>query len=209
MAIASKPSLDEFSALASSCPELCEEAFLLQFYSCDCLSSGREQFVVPDLQPLPSVVSVPRQSWSEDIEDKDFLDHTCTCKAEQVGWPSLTRCAYLLLQEQGRSAALKHLLGLVAKARDKQTLGGLGNETLTYLALHMVHFYASLGSWSFNDSFASFIASCGQKLLDPKLPYEFYSGSLLYSEEAKSSLVLPDLRPLPSIVSETAVVTKR
>lgn len=204
LALASRPDLrdGEFSVLASRCPELCAEDCLRRYYSAGALASGKGTFVVPDLQPLPSVVAVPDGAWHEGLDDEAFLEALRTRTLPSWGLPCLVRCAYLLLQKEGRRQGLRSLLGEAADLREQPKLpvGLFVHETLAYFTLHMVHFFIASSGLPQEQPFAGFARTC-PRCLDPLLYCDYYSDALLHSKEAQTELVLPDLCPLPSLVS--------
>jgi len=204
LALASQPDLQEseFSVVADRCPELCGEECLRSYFSEEALASGKDAFVVPDLQPLPSVAAMPVATWHEDLDDEDFLLKLQQRALPSWGLPSLVRCAYLMLQREGRRQGLRSLLDKAAELRRQPgpPPGLFAHETLAYFTLHMVHFLCASAGWPFEQPFAGFAARC-PRALDPLLYSDYYSDVLLHSREARTGLVLPDLCPLPSLVS--------
>jgi hypothetical protein len=66
--------------------------------------------------------------------------------------------------------------------------------TLTELWVRLV---AAHVAWHPADTFGNFIAGNGQ-LLDKNLPLRFYSRERLYSQEARSKWIEPDIKKLPT-----------
>eukprot|EP00928_Gymnodinium_smaydae_P056892 TRINITY_DN40190_c0_g1_i1.p1 TRINITY_DN40190_c0_g1~~TRINITY_DN40190_c0_g1_i1.p1 ORF type:complete len:645 (-),score=64.99 TRINITY_DN40190_c0_g1_i1:303-2237(-) len=189
------------SDLAVKCPDILNEDYILRYYSTDALSRGCDSFVVPDLQALPSVIEVHSQTWYSDMDDETFLASLQTGSIPYLGMSCLSRCAYLFLR-QGRRQALARLLAEVTNAREHADTSRcmFAHETLAYFTLHMVHYYSIVGHWKLSESFASF-ASCNKQVVDPLLYRSYYSDILVHSKEARDCLVLPDLCPLPNLVS--------
>jgi len=207
IAIASYPQFQQssFSKVAAMCPELLAVGTLSQYYSEEALARGRETFVVPDLQALPSVIAVTSPTWHRTLSDKDFLASVHQGSLESLGVPSLARFAYLGLRE-GRRKALATLLEEVHKKQlvPKTKSDVFAHETMAYIVLHMVHYASTAAGWSVVDQpFVMFVERFAH-LVDPLLYKEFYSERLIFSKEARESLVLPDLSPLPDLVPRAA-----
>jgi len=202
LALAQVPALKEapFQQLEQRCPELCQEDCIYKYYSRSVLAAGSASFVVPDVAPLPSVVSVPEATWHEQLDDDSFLEAVQRKALSSWGLPSLARLSYLLLR-QGRREGLRQLLQEVETLRKSEASAGLfAHETLAYFTIHMTHFFIASNGWSVSEPFPDFAKKC-DKILDAWLYRTYYSDRVIHSTEARSRMVLPDLCPLPNLLA--------
>lgn len=118
------------------------------------------------------------------------------------------RLIWLLLSRYGRREALPMLFHLAKTFSPMEATTGVYNESLTYFWINTVHFAmteakVSLLATADNEKtlndFKIFLAG-NPHLMDENYVFTFYSRSLLMSEKAKESVVLPDLQPMPCIV---------
>jgi hypothetical protein len=91
--------------------------------------------------------------------------------------------------DEGRSHFRQALLGYV----NAVGASAIYNETLTCVWLHLV---ADAVAHHPSSEFERFLAE-NPRLLDRRLPYEFYSEGALASDLARAQFVEPDRKPLP------------
>ena len=106
------------------------------------------------------------------------------------------RVIWSSLQVFGRRDAVKHIFDHIA------FYTGEKNETLIYFWIQLVH-YARETTKHSSDHFGEFLVRNPQLLNERELPLTYYREKTLFSDQAKSSVVLPDLKQLPSILVNT------
>ena len=77
------------------------------------------------------------------------------------------------------------------------------NETLIYFWIQIVH-YASEATKNPTNDFAGFLLMNPQLLNETELPLAYFKRDTLFSNQAKTTVVLPDVKPLPSILPSSA-----
>ncbi|KAJ7042346.1 ADP-ribosylation factor [Mycena alexandri] len=149
------------------------------------------------------------------------------------------RVAYLLLTIHGRQKGKNMIFDGIEKyiAQSEQTRGRTFHVTMTYFWIQMVHLGIRSASVSFPapspvdmefkgdnhstaqtlvedtdaksvDAFARFLV-LNPFLADGNLWAEYYSKEVIMSPDAKATMVLPDKKPLPNIVTRDAIPGKR
>lgn len=150
----------------------------------------------------------PLEEWLSRVDNEDdafiaqLVDLSLTC------WDHYThlRIAYVLLTKHGRATAMPMLFGHLRRFIEEAPYLNLPgskqstfHETMTYFWMHMVH-YAMVSTKLPEESFHVFL------LMNPQLANSglflfYYSKQLmLLNPAARKEVVLPDIKPLPSIV---------
>nr|GAT52009.1 ADP-ribosylation factor [Mycena chlorophos] len=167
--------------------------------------------------PTPS----PIESWltRADIDSPDSVFLEQFENLSLPAWDHYThvRLAFLILTRHGRQAGKDRLFsGLesyIARAPRSQTNGRTFHLTMTYFWLQLVHFGIQStppqarglddgGDWLRFLLVNPFVADGG-------LWQQYYSKDVMMSPKAKTEMVLPDLKPLPSLVVRDALEKAR
>jgi hypothetical protein len=153
------------------------------------------------------------QEWltRHDEPDDDFLRSLDDYSLSSWDHRTHLRIAWVLLTKHGRREGLKRIFSGIKKfiensPRTRRTgspesRGMTFHETMTYFWSHMVH-YAIVATKNPDNTFVGFL------LMNPQLSngglfLHYYSKQrMLLDPEARSSVLLPDKVPLPSIVGE-------
>ncbi|CAF0790494.1 unnamed protein product [Adineta steineri] len=77
------------------------------------------------------------------------------------------------------------------------------NETLIYFWIQIVH-YACEATKNPTNDFSGFLLMNPQILNEIDLPLTYYKKDTLFSNQAKTAVVLPDIKPLPSIIPSSS-----
>jgi small GTP-binding protein len=77
------------------------------------------------------------------------------------------------------------------------------NETLIYFWIQIVH-YASEATKNPTNDFTGFLLMNPQLLNESELPLTYYKKDTLFSNQAKTKVVLPDVKQLPNILPSSA-----
>jgi ADP-ribosylation factor 1/2 len=166
----------------------------------------------PAAAPLPELTEEERMEatlleWlaREDAPDNEFLAAFAEYRLEYWDHYTHLRIAWLLLERHGRREGMKCIFdGIRAfidnSPRTQRSRGTTFHETMTYFWVHMVH-YAREATANPVGDFKTFL------LLNPQLCnggmfLHYYTKKLmLMTPDARTQVVLPDLRPLPSLLS--------
>ncbi|GAQ85950.1 GTP-binding ADP-ribosylation factor [Klebsormidium nitens] len=162
----------------------------------------------PELSTKEKEMEALLQQWleQEDEPDDEFLDKFRTYTLDSWDHRTHLRIAWLYLTREGRREGMRLIFeGIKAfianSPRTKRARGTTFHETMTYFWVHMVH-YALATTSNPDGGFKTFL------LLNPQLAnggmfLAYYSKKLmLHTPEARTSVVLPDKAPLPSLVSD-------
>jgi len=149
------------------------------------------------------------QEWlsREDEDDDQFLEKLAAYKLDSWDHRTHLRIAWLLLSKHGRKNGMPLIFQGIKEYIDnsdntKRSRGTTFHETMTYFWVHMVH-YALTATKNPTGDFKVFL------LMNPQLSngglfLHYYSKNvMLKSPDSRTQVVLPDVRPLPSIVSST------
>eukprot|EP00277_Geminigera_cryophila_P027408 CAMPEP_0179483732 /NCGR_PEP_ID=MMETSP0799-20121207/60830_1 /TAXON_ID=46947 /ORGANISM="Geminigera cryophila, Strain CCMP2564" /LENGTH=519 /DNA_ID=CAMNT_0021297373 /DNA_START=397 /DNA_END=1956 /DNA_ORIENTATION=- len=146
----------------------------------------------------------------EDAPDDDFLDAFARYDLESWDHYTHLRVAWLFLRKHGRREGIRHIfdgikLFIANSTRTQRSRGTTFHETMTYFWVHMVHFARESATIpAAKIDFKSFL------LLNPQLSngglfLTYYSKKLiLQTEESRVRVVLPDLKPLPSLLCDVS-----
>lgn len=151
----------------------------------------------------------------EDVPDDDFLQQLDD--ATLAVWDHYThlRIAWLYLTRYGRRDGMQKIFSSIKSfiersprtRRGDTSRGTTFHETMTYFWTHMVHFAIVSSSSSkalpFEKPFKQFLV-LNPQLSNGGLFLHYYSKKrMLLDAEARSSVLLPDIRPLPSLITHS------
>ena len=112
------------------------------------------------------------------------------------------RAIWASLKIHGRQETVKQIFNhLKTYLRDM-------NETWVYFWMQIVH-YAMMAMRHQAEDFMQFLIMNPQLLNEADLPLTYYKRETLFSVEATAHVVLPDRKPLPSIVPSSTATTAR
>ncbi|CAM2715404.1 unnamed protein product [Rotaria socialis] len=115
---------------------------------------------------------------------------------------TLLRIIWVNLTIYGRQKTVKVLFD-----RFKSYINDM-NETLIYFWLQIVH-YAFEATKNPTNDFTGFLLMNPQLLNETEVPLSYYKKDTLFSSQAKITIVLPDLKQLPSIVRASSASTNK
>jgi len=137
----------------------------------------------------------------EDEPDDEFIEKFKTYKLEKWDHRTHLRIAWLYLTKDGRREGMKKIFEGIKNfiENSNRTNGKTFHETMTYFWIHMVH-YAIQATPNPSGDFKGFL------LMNPQLSnggmfLQYYKKeTMLNNPEARVKVILPDLKPLPSII---------
>eukprot|EP00286_Rhodomonas_abbreviata_P025296 CAMPEP_0181294310 /NCGR_PEP_ID=MMETSP1101-20121128/3528_1 /TAXON_ID=46948 /ORGANISM="Rhodomonas abbreviata, Strain Caron Lab Isolate" /LENGTH=520 /DNA_ID=CAMNT_0023398951 /DNA_START=105 /DNA_END=1667 /DNA_ORIENTATION=+ len=190
-------------------PQLCNGGMFLHFYSRKLMlqtSDARTQVLLPDVRPLPSLLSNVDAAATSTAPAEDFVspskpltDDEWVHKFEQRLLPSWghearLRLIWIRLKRLPRREAVKGLFS------DLEAFERQGHHvTLVYFWVSMVTLCMAKAADA--ETFNSFVQrTSSQCLRNPDLIDKHYSQRLLASADAKAAFAAPDLKPIPSVV---------
>lgn len=146
----------------------------------------------------------------EDGDDNEFLEKFADCSLESWDHRTHLRIAWLFLKRYGRREGMKKIFAgikhfIANSPRTYRSRGTTFHETMTYFWIHIVH-YAMETTKVPKDDFKTFL------LLNPQLAngglfLHYYSKKLmLQTAESRMEVMLPDIRPLPSLITDVSKV---
>uniref|UniRef100_A0A7R9VZ73 Uncharacterized protein n=1 Tax=Chlamydomonas euryale TaxID=1486919 RepID=A0A7R9VZ73_9CHLO len=157
------------------------------------------------------------QRWMsvEDSPDDALLAALEDCSLEVWDHRTHLRIAWVLLSRHGRRAAMplifdgiKNFIEKSPKARRASGRGSTFHETMTYFWVHLVD-YAMHATRNDAGNFRTFLL-LNPQLADGGLFLRYYSKArMLHDPEARTQVVLPDVKPLPSILSDVSGLKHR
>ncbi|KAF9444491.1 P-loop containing nucleoside triphosphate hydrolase protein [Macrolepiota fuliginosa MF-IS2] len=162
----------------------------------------------------PGNLAQKLNEWLGRIE-QDSTPDMFLSQFEQVAlpqWDHYThiRLAFLILKihgrQKGKDMIFKGIQKYIAESKGLQTTGRTYHTTMTYFWIQIVHFGiqntvpsgTDNGSEGLDDEFARFLI-VNPYMADGQLWLDYYSKDVIMSSEAKTSMVFPDKKPLPSI----------
>lgn len=156
---------------------------------------------IPDEKPL-------LEKWLEieDEGDEEFLEKLIQFKLESWDHRTHLRIAWLYLNKYGRREGMKLIFSGISNfiRNSERTRKTTFHETMTYFWVHMVH-YAIVATYNPTKDFKGFLFSNPQ-LSDGGLFLEYYSKEVMLRDRlARTQVVLPDKKPLPSIVHNSVL----
>jgi signal recognition particle receptor subunit beta len=141
----------------------------------------------------------------EDNAPEEFLQQIALCTHHVWDHRTRIRIAWLHLQQHGRRRGMSATFAAIKKFLNDAPVDITHNmqfhETLTYFWFHIVHF-AAASSPAVDDSFSRFLLRNPQ-LLNEKMHLEYYTEKLIMdTPSTRQTVALPDIQPLPSIVTD-------
>lgn len=147
----------------------------------------------------------------KDGDDDEFLQQLEECTLDNWDHRTHLRIAWLLLSRHGRREGLAKIFAGIRHFIDNshrtfRSRGTTFHETMTYFWTHMVH-YAMVTTANPRKDFNTFL------LLNPQLAngglfLHYYSKKLmLQTADSRLQVVLPDIRPLPSLVTDVETLS--
>ncbi|KAI6656896.1 GTP-binding ADP-ribosylation factor [Oopsacas minuta] len=213
---ATKNPTKDFKGFLLMNPQLANGGLFLEYFTKDLMlmkMESRKQVVLPDIKPLPSIISStkPHSQFilpvvkKQTLTDAEFLEKFEEKSLNQWGLEEEIRAVYVCLFMKGRRQGTK----LVHSGMEKFQGSGY-NLTATYFWIQMVWYYmcvegidkvaGSEDPTSTHVDFSTFIEKYSV-ILDRKLPLKYYSSKVLYDDpKAAVEFVLPDKKQLPSII---------
>ena len=134
-----------------------------------------------------------------DMEDQDtaeqYVEKFCAHEnfTTRFDHRSIIRIIWSSLQLLGRKQTIKTIDDHIRFYLPEM------NETLIYFWIQIVH-YARQSEKVSSTNFSEFLVRNPQLLNEQSLPLTYYRSTTLNNDKAKSSVVLPDLKPLPNII---------
>ena len=143
-----------------------------------------------------------------DESDDDFLGKLYDCSLESWDHRTHLRIAWLLLGRLGRREgmnktfeSIKHFIETSPRTRGREGRGNSFHETMTYFWVHMVDF-SMRSTHNPSHTFQTFLLM-NPHLANGGLFLHYYSKRLmLLDAESRTSVLLPDIRPLPSLITD-------
>eukprot|EP01038_Epipyxis_sp_PR26KG_P005144 gene5144-7164_t len=175
------------------------------------MDKKESQVVVAKVESERSKEELLLEEWLERVDEEDelFLQKLTDATLDQWDHRTHLRIAWLYLTLYGRREGLSKIFTSIksfiersprTQRKDAATRGTTFHETMTYFWVHMVH-YAMNATKNPNNQFKTFL------LLNPQLSngglfLHYYSKQrMLMDAEARVSVLLPDIRPLPSLIT--------
>lgn len=143
-----------------------------------------------------SLFEVNALQWLSQVDDdttNEFIKTLEGRKVEIFDHRVLLRTIWSFLKMYGRRKTVETVFDTI------RTYVSDGNETLIYFWIQIVH-YALEASKNPTDDFAGFLLMNPQLLNETELPLSYYEKETLFSDNAKGTVVLPDVKHLPSIL---------
>eukprot|EP01102_Stenamoeba_stenopodia_P003944 TRINITY_DN1407_c0_g1_i1.p1 TRINITY_DN1407_c0_g1~~TRINITY_DN1407_c0_g1_i1.p1 ORF type:complete len:497 (-),score=121.96 TRINITY_DN1407_c0_g1_i1:116-1606(-) len=204
--VATKNPTNDFKGFLLMNPRLSNGGLFLEYYKKDTMMNNpeaRKQVILPDIKPLPSIISplpsqpkpivIPATS-SSPVEDSDelFLSKFENKTLDRWNHHCLLRVIWSYLARDGRRKVVNTIFSSLQEFQ-KQGF----HYSLTYFWIQLVEYYTALtGAKSFSE-----LISAANDLKDEQLYLKYYKKATIMSSQAQSQMVLPDLKPFPSIVT--------
>eukprot|EP01112_Ceratiomyxa_fruticulosa_P014739 TRINITY_DN4248_c0_g1_i1.p1 TRINITY_DN4248_c0_g1~~TRINITY_DN4248_c0_g1_i1.p1 ORF type:complete len:540 (-),score=112.25 TRINITY_DN4248_c0_g1_i1:117-1679(-) len=139
------------------------------------------------------------------VEDKDseeeFIGKFKEHKIENFDHRVLLRGFWTFIKHFGRRETVKSIFAIL-----QSYYNDAYNDTLTYFWLNIVH-YAMQTTSNPTNNFFGFLVLNPQILRESEFPLEYYSKKVLFSEDAKKNVVLPDVKKLPDLIPKAMIIT--
>jgi len=169
---------------------------------------------VPESKPEKLHEETLLEKWLavEDEPDDEFIEKLLKFDLETWDHRTHLRIAWIYLTKYGRKEGLKLIFEGIKNfiANSKRTTRSKGttfHETLTYFWAHMVHYAISSTKNPTND-FKGFLVMNPQ-LSNGGLYLKYYKKeTMMNNQEARIQVVLPDLLPLPSMITDVSKLSK-
>eukprot|EP00475_Leptophrys_vorax_P045763 TRINITY_DN9627_c0_g1_i2.p1 TRINITY_DN9627_c0_g1~~TRINITY_DN9627_c0_g1_i2.p1 ORF type:complete len:573 (+),score=143.83 TRINITY_DN9627_c0_g1_i2:163-1719(+) len=169
--------------------------------------SGEEVKATPqEAQPVEEKTLLEKWLEQEDEPDEEFLEKLTNYTLDSWDHRTHLRIAWIYLTKHGRREGMKLIFSGIKNfiANSSRTKKTTFHETMTYFWTHMIH-YAIISTFNPSGDFKGFLLSNPQ-LSDGGLFLDFYNkNTILHNPKAREEVVLPDKKPLPSIVPNSMV----
>jgi hypothetical protein len=214
----------DFKGFLLSNPQLSNGGMFLDYYNKNTMLNNpkaREEVVLPDKKPLPSIVSnavtkglkleaqesktsqAAEEAKKAPLTDFEFIEEFEAKKLKSWSHESYVRVIWYFMAEyennkQNGVRRSKFVDMIFNKL--KNFMGKGFHATITYFWIQMVH--NAIVSRSIQaGTFEEFWRDSAETTLGNSLLYQtYYSKELIDSPDSEKDTVLPDLQPLPSIV---------
>lgn len=210
---------NDFAGFLLMNPQLLNESELPStYYKRETLFSDQAKttVILPDLKPLPSIVPSPIIRKAEkslphedppavDLNDEDFLNNFESCTLTSWSHKTHLRMAWLYLTRNERRVAVNKIFDGIKNFIQTSPIARKTtfHFTMTYFWIQMID--AAIAQSPKELSFEAFI-SLNQHLMNGGLFLEYYTkDTLLNNPIARQEMVLPDVKPLPSVIVKTKV----
>eukprot|EP00475_Leptophrys_vorax_P034074 TRINITY_DN5454_c0_g1_i1.p1 TRINITY_DN5454_c0_g1~~TRINITY_DN5454_c0_g1_i1.p1 ORF type:complete len:443 (+),score=128.94 TRINITY_DN5454_c0_g1_i1:84-1331(+) len=217
---------NDFKTFLVMNPQLSNGGLFLDYYERDTMLNNMESrrtLVMPDKKPLPSIIPgeaealgirmakqfnlEPSSDSKDDKEDDDamFLQKFEAGEISQIDehrtFLRVIWCYILAFEKtrrihHSRAKIVDKIFKVLQKEQDFNF-----HFTRTYFWIQMVH-GSAVSDNPLIENFSSFLEH-HQELGSPGLIAEYYSGALVSSDRAKTEMVLPDLKPMSSVVKSS------
>lgn len=138
---------------------------------------------------------------TDDDTSEEFIERLEKRQVEHFDHRTMLRMIWSYLKINGRKKAIESVFATIKLYVNE------ANETLTYFWIQIVHYALESTTNSLKD-FSDFLLINPQLLNEMDLPLSYYRKETLFSDEAKKSVILPDIKPLPSILPSSVMEAK-
>ncbi|XP_037038799.1 uncharacterized protein LOC119076212 [Bradysia coprophila] len=213
---------NDFAGFLLMNPQLLNEAALpLTYYKRETLFSdqAKTMVVLPDLKHLPSIVPSSTRAVEKPLEhqepsvvelsDDDFLNNFESCTLTNWSHKTHLRMAWLYLTRNERRVAVNKIFDGIKNFIQTSPIARKTtfHFTMTYFWIQMID--AAIAQSPKDLGFETFI-SVNQHLMNGGLFLEYYTkDTLLNNPIARQEMVLPDVKPLPSVILRAKVVEQK
>ena len=211
--VATKNPMNNFAGFLLMNPQLLNATDLpLSYYKKDTLFSKQAQanVTLPDLKPLPSIV--PSSSTSQKMQpigvsdldslnDETFLQEFESCTLTNWSHTMFLRMVWLYLTREGRRTGVNKVFDGLKRFTEKSSIPRMPifHFTMTYFWIQMIDL--AIAQSSKDIKFEEFLRSNSQ-LLNEGLFLEYYTKETMFNNpNARQEMILPDLKPLPSLIN--------
>eukprot|EP01112_Ceratiomyxa_fruticulosa_P008993 TRINITY_DN2339_c0_g3_i2.p1 TRINITY_DN2339_c0_g3~~TRINITY_DN2339_c0_g3_i2.p1 ORF type:complete len:546 (-),score=82.30 TRINITY_DN2339_c0_g3_i2:154-1791(-) len=137
------------------------------------------------------------------VEDNDteeqFLEDFKNLKIRKFDHRVLLRACWVYLKHFGRQKTVKEIFEVLRPYYNDPTQY---NQTLIYFWLQMVNYSFSLTP-NPDNKFVTFLLLNPALLAEKEFPLEYFNEKLLFSEEARLGVVLPDKKKMPNLIPKS------
>lgn len=214
---ATKNPTNDFMGFLLMSPQLLNDIELpLTYYKKDTLFSNQAKVsvVLPDVKQLPSIlpssshtnikvgktVHPVTEDTVDELNDDDFLKKFETCSLTNWSHKTHLRMAWLYLTRNDRRVAVNKIFDGIKNFIDNSQIARKTtfHFTMTYFWIQMIDLAIAQSPKNLN--FEAFL-SLNPQLMNGGLFLEYYKKeTLLNNPIARQEMVLPDIKPLPTIV---------
>ncbi len=205
-------SANDFSSFLLMNPQLLNESeYPLAYYKKETLFSdlAKETVVLPDVKHLPSIIPSASHTKVEtklshdevvEINDDEFINDFESCSLTNWSHKTHLRMAWLYLTRNDRRVAVNKIFDGIKKFIQTSQLARKTtfHFTMTYFWIQMIDL--AIAESPKNLSFDAFLR-LNPHLMNGGLFLDYYKkDTLLNNPKAREEMVLPDIKPLPTMV---------